>query len=121
MTFEFLYVELFFYRGATNYSQSSGEGATGVEIPCVFSINNTRPFLSIKAASRMPGGLFASSLRRRKACLWAREASFLGDAHKKLFPPAPSVSLACMKIDSGYAPNIITQPESSKHSSFPYL
>lgn len=32
----------------------------------------------------MPGGLFASSLRRRKACLWAREASFLGDAHKKL-------------------------------------
>lgn len=28
-----------------------------------------------------------------------------------------------MKIDSGYAPNIITQPESSthKHSSFPYF
>ncbi|KAL0111180.1 hypothetical protein PUN28_012824 [Cardiocondyla obscurior] len=49
----------------------------------------------------MPDGLFASSLRRRKAACGREKRLFLAARIKSSFSSVPSVSLACIKIDSG--------------------
>ena len=50
------------------YATNRVQKGRGDWLRCIFSIDNTRPSSSIKSISRTPGGLFASSLRRRKAC-----------------------------------------------------